>query len=58
MLVYSIGIVLVVTIVSRTLYNAKRAVHELVIVYFFDVEFFSTSVVDTCYHSHIIHLGR
>ena len=58
MLVYSIGIVFVETLVGWKLYNSKLAVMELVIVYLIDVKFLSASDVGTCYHSHIIHLGR
>ena len=57
MLVYSIGIVLVKTLVGWTLYNSKWAVMELVIVYLIYVKFLSGFDVGTCYHSHIIHLG-
>ena len=58
MLVYAVRIVSIGRLVRRTFNKSKWAAEELVIVYFFDIEFFSTSVVGTCYHSHIIHLGR
>ena len=58
MLVHSIGIVLVDTRVSWTIYNSKWAVIELVIVYLIDIKFLSASNVGACYHGHIIHLSR
>ena len=58
MLMYSIRIVLVETLVSWTLNNSKRAAEKLVIVDLTDIKFLSASDVGTCYHGHIIHLGR
>ena len=54
MLVYSIGSVLVGTLVSWALNNSKWALIELVIVYLIDAEFLSASNVGTRYHSLII----